>query len=285
MARKKRKIGFYYLTVINNGDLTILESYNKILKFIERKIKNERKQDLGNNKFCLLDKIKFDSGDEVSKLVFKSAKHNFRPNLIHKDTAEERDSPKQKEEGEIQKTHVVTKGKNGDLIFILEKHLNGLNINQVINYLNHFSKLKSKEKPMLFNFETIVKDDFLEEIDNLSRVICANIHVDKQLLGSEALNYSNRIDQANIDVVVTVKARKLGSIAEFTKDVYAKINGGERRINKIRIVGKNNNNNDVVLSTDFIERQEHINPEVNDETGEFSTKQVFIEMTQVLENF
>ena len=129
------------------------------------------------------------------------------------------------------------------------------------------------------------KDDFLDEIGHLSRVTCADIFVDKQLLGSEALDYSNRINQVKHEIVVTVKAKNNDTIADFARDLYAKFNGGENRIQKIRIVGRNEENNEVVINTDFIERQEYIMPEINEITGELSTAEVFVEMNAVIQNF
>ncbi|TAF75813.1 MAG: hypothetical protein EAZ53_05025 [Bacteroidetes bacterium] len=287
MARKRRKIGFYYLTVsIDNYDKQVV--FNQIITYIKDLPRASKKFNLGDNKFCVLDSVTPYLNDNRYKIVFKSATHSFRPNLIHQQTIDERENPKQIQEGEIEKTHILIKAINGDLVVIFEKHLGGIGMNQLVKYLNNFTSQFQRDQNLesfRFGHEIIVKDDFLEEIANLNRVTSAEIYVDKQILGGDALNFSNRTNQVKHEVVVSVKANNRSSISEFANDLYASFNGGENRINKIRLVGKNHDNNDVVIKTDFIERQEYINPEMNTETGEISTHDIFTEMENVLYNF
>lgn len=283
MARKKRKIAFYYLTV--NENLNLLDTFNLVLNHIDSLEKTEKTFNLGSNKFCLLDSLQFLNRNTKSKLIFKSATHSFRPNLIHKDTVDERESPKQLQEGEIEKTHIVTKFENNSISLIVEKHIQGITIGQFVKYLNNFAHQIEAEERINFGFEIVVKDNFLEEINQLTRITAADIVVDKQLLGSDALNYSNRIDHVKHEVTVSVKAKNNDNIEDFVRDTFAKFNGGQRNITKIRIVGRNEDNNEVILNTDFIERQEFINPEINEVTGELATNEVFIEMAVALENF
>lgn len=278
MQRKKRKIGFYYITVNEGNDL--LESFNITINSIQLMDKKRKVYNLGSNKFCIIDSI-VETKNNQTRIIFKSATHSYRPNLIHRDTIEERESPKEIKEGDLEKTHIVVDKKDGNILVVLEKHQNGINISQFIKYLNKFSL----KKEVNFGFETIVKENFLEEINNMSRVTIANIVIDKQLLGGDALNYSNRITQVKHDVMLTVKAKNKDTIADFVMDAFLKFNSGDTSISKIRIVGRNEDNNEVVLNTDFIERQEYINPEINETTGELSTLDVFSEMTSVLESF
>lgn len=282
MPRKKRKIGFYYLSV-NNEDTDILESFNRVIDYINSLDKSARNFSLGNNKFCLLDNVTFYQNKNQTNIIFKSATHNFRPNLIHSETVDERESPKDIQEGEVEKTHIVTNFVNNDLIVLLEKHLHGISINQFIKYINFFGS--HIEEPVRFNYETVVKDNFLEEIDNLSRVTCADIYVDKQMLGGEALNYSNHLSEVKHEVVLSVKSKKLESIADFARDAFAFLNGGNQDIKRIRLVGRNEDNNEVIINTDFIERQEFITPEINNVTGELISTEVFNEMNLAIQNF
>lgn len=189
------------------------------------------------------------------------------------------------EEGETQKTHLITKAINGDLIIILEKHQAGMTIQQIKSYLNFFASFLEVETQISFDFETIAKDNFLEEIESLSRVVSADVYVDKQLLGSEVLDYSERTSTVKHEVVVSVKAKNRDSISDFARDVYAKLNSGQNSIQRLRVVGRNNENNIVKINTDFIERQEYVNPTVNQVTGEIRTSDLFNEMEAVLQNF
>lgn len=283
MPRKKRKIGFYYLSVNEGNEL--VSSYNEVINYINSLQKQARTHDLGNNKFCFLESYETNANQSINKMILKCAKHSYRPNLVHRDTIIERENPKQLQEGEIEKSHIVMKIAEDTISIILDKHFGGVTIRQFVNYLNRFSHNLESEIPIRFGFEIVVKENFLEEIENLHRVTCADVVVDKQLLGSDALNYSNRINQVKHDIVLTVKAKKHNSIEDFARDVFSKFIGGEQSISKIRIVGRNEENNQVVLSTDFIERQEYVWAEFSESTGDVSSSDMFIEMTSVLENF
>ncbi|TPG44562.1 hypothetical protein [Flavobacterium pectinovorum] len=282
MPRKKRKIGFYYLCLINE-DLNLNESFKNVINYINGLDKTHKNFSLGNNKFCILDSVVFYQNDNQTNVIFKSATHSYRPNLIHKETVDERESPKDIAEGEIEKTHLVTNFVNNDLILLLEKHLHGISISQFVRYLNHYGA--QLDEPIQFKFETVVKDNFLEEINNLSRVTCADIYVDKQMLGGEALNYSDNLNEVKHEVILSVKSKKMESIADFARDTFAFLNGGNNSVRRIRLVGRNMDNNEVIINTDFIERQEYISPEINEITGEPVTHEVFNEMNLAIQNF
>jgi|SRR5690606_203099 len=284
MATKIRKIGFYYLTLIS-GDTTIETALKQTLNYIENLSKVDRNRTIKSPKFGFLDTINSNTQNTIHKIIFKSASHSFRPPLVHRDTIAERESPKSMEEGETQKTHLVTKAINGDVIILLEKHQAGLNMNQIKKYLNYFAMFLDVETQIRFDFETIAKDNFLEEIDNLSRVVSADVYVDKQLLGSEVLNYSERTNTVKHEVVVSVKAKNRNTISDFARDVYAKFNSGENSIQRLRVVGRNNENNVVKINTDFIERQEYVKPTVNQVTGEIRSSDLFNEMESAIQNF
>jgi len=284
MATKTRKIGFYYLTLIS-GDTTIENALNETLNHIDGLTKVDRSRTIRNPKFGFLDSINSNSENTKHKIIFKSASHSFRPPLVHRDTIAERESPKSMEEGETQKTHLITKAIGGDVIVILEKHQGGLTMKQIKNYLNFFANFVESESEIRFDFETIAKDNFLEEIENLSRVVSADVYVDKQLLGSEVLDYSERTSTVKHEVIVSVKAKNRDNISDFARDVYAKLNSGENSIQRLRVVGRNNENNVVKINTDFIERQEYVKPTVNQVTGEIRTSDLFSEMESVLQNF
>lgn len=284
MATKPRKIGFYYLTLVSGG-VPVEIALNRILTHFSTLSKVVRNRTIKNQKFGFLDTVNTNIENTRHKIIFKSASHSFRPPLVHRETITERESPKSMAEGETQKTHLVTKAINGDVIILLEKHQAGLNMNQIKNYLNYFASSLNAEIPLKFDYETIAKDNFLEEIDNLTRVVSADVYVDKQLLGSEVLDYSERTNTVKHEVVVSVKAKNRNTISDFARDVYAKLSSGENTIQRLRVVGRNNENNVVKINTDFIERQEFVRPNVNQVTGEIRSNDLFNEMENVLQNF
>ena len=104
MKNIKRKVGFYFLSVVNNeGNLSIEDELNRLVKFIEAQTKKVRKQDISDAKFCFLDSSEFLEDDATLKLLFKSANHSYRAPLLNKNTIEERENPKTMDEGERKK--------------------------------------------------------------------------------------------------------------------------------------------------------------------------------------
>ncbi|PCI03616.1 MAG: hypothetical protein COB81_03775 [Flavobacteriaceae bacterium] len=284
MVRKIRKIGFYYLT-LEEGDLSVLDSLNLVLDYIDGLPNTDRKRVVSGPKFGLLHSIRSFNRKTRHQLIFKSAIRNFRPPLLDSLTVSERDSPKRIEEGELQKTHFVTKVVGGDVIIILEKFLGCISIKQAIKYLNHFARLLDLDDRIKFGFETIAKDNFLEEINGMARVTCADVYVDKQLLAGDVLDYSERISSVKHEIVISVKAKNRDSISEFAQDVFAQFNGGENRVRRLRIVGRNSDNNVVKINSDFIEKQEYVSPIINEDTGEVLSDEMLDEIEVVFANY
>lgn len=282
MAYKTRKIGFYYIAI--SDDASDLQTrYLETLEHIRQLDKADRRRSIVGDKFGYLDTISSFNNNERHQLIFKSATNNFRPPLLDRNTVIERDSPKTISEGEIHKTHLISKIIGGDLIVIVESYRDGVSIKQIIKYLNSFAERLPNS--CHFQEEMIVKDDFLEEVNALDRVTAAEIYVDKQLLGSDALNYSERINSVKHEVVISAKAKNRDSISDFARDVYALLSGGEQRIKRIRLQGRNNDNNLVVINTDRIERKEYVTADIDDNTGEILTPQLLQEMEVVMFNF
>lgn len=280
--RTKRKLGFYYLSI--NRDSGLVEIFKNTINHIRLKNKDDRKYDLGNNRFCFLDYCDIRNGEERYCLIIKSAKYNHIPKLIHKDTLEERNNPKQKEEGEVEKTHIVIKVLDNSICLISDRHQGGVTITQLISYLNKFIQ-HDDGNDAKFNYEKVLNEDFLNEIDNLERVIQADLIVDRMLLGSEALNFSERTEHIKQYMTLTVKAEPKHSIIDAVKEWFRKIGGVNSKIYRIRIKGKNEDNNQVVLNTDGIEKQEYIEVNVDEETGEVQSIELLEQINQILNTF
>jgi len=287
MPRKKRKIGFYYLTLRSSQDIEdgLIDIYDRVINFILTKNNEERNVNLSSNKFGYLASVNPFNRDFRKQLIFKSAIHSYRPPLIHSQTVAERENPKLLQEGELNKTHAISKEINGDVIIIIERSQKGLTINQVVEYLNIFVNQIDFGYSFRFDSETVADDNFEEKIREFSRVVSAEIFVDKQMLGSAALDYSNNIETVQQDIIVKIKAKKRNTIIDFARDAFAKFNGGQREIRRMRIVGRNQDNNEVKINTDFIERQEYINAIIDENTGEFNSHSILEEMEIIMQNF
>lgn len=291
----KRKIAFYYLFLKQNDvEFPIQESLNNLLAFLIDKACIERKQDISSEKFAFIDNYteNIQSDCTLLKLLFKSAKHSYRAPLLNKDTVEERENPKTMAEGERMKTHALIKFKEDDAILFLETGNNIMTCSNIVDYLNktipHYNAQFSSDDEKIigrFCFDMIPRDDFREVLDSMSRVTCAEIYVDKRILGSDVLNYSNPSETIKEDVVLSVKAERKKDIKEHMYDIIDKFNNVTSGIRRIRIKGKLSNNNESVIDTNFIIKKEFVEAQQNEDTGEFNTQFMFSQLETLSEDF
>lgn len=294
MKNIKRKVGFFYLTFHRSADSEstneVKDELFRVLHFITPKSRKFKKQDISDERFCFLDSIEFHDETEVIKLLFKSAKHSYRAPLLNKNTVEERENPKTIEEGEQFKTHLLIKFIDGDALVFLESYKNGLTLKLVTEYFNEFilrynGSHKREKIEGHFSFDAVPRDDFREVLDNMNRVVCASLYIEKQILGSDVLNYSNVTDNIQEDVIVEVKSKRGESIKHAIYDFLAKLNGGKTAIRKMRVKGVLPNNNESIIDTSFIIKKEYIDAQQNEDTGEINTQYLFTQLEELSNSF
>ena len=225
----KRKVGYYYLEFVQGEEcLPTREPFIKVMRYCMRMVKNRRLFDLPNHKFCFLDECSESVRHEnLFQIVFKSAKHSYRAPLLDKNTANERDNPKTLEEGELYKTHMVIKFQENDecgAVYI-ENAQNLLTMQQVVIYLNFILRKYNEEEDRglqiegCFKQSAMARSDFRQALDEMSRVSVATFIVDKSIVGSSALNYSNLTDEAQEDIQLTIINRSfsINIIKQFDK--------------------------------------------------------------------
>lgn len=285
----KRKISYNYLFLkMGEFEQPIENALSTILNYIISKEKVDRKQDVNNEKIAFLDNINYDTTSEyhTMQILFKSAKHSYRAPLLDKNTVESRENPKTMSEGEQMKTHVLVKFKDGDAIIFLETGSNMLTCGNIVNYLNqallsYNSQFREDDEQRLlgkFSFEMIARDDFQEILQGMDRVLCAEIFIDKSVLGSEVLNFSNSAEQVKENILLTIKAERKKSIKETLYDIIDKYNSAQSKIRRIRITGKNTNGNASIIDTDFIVKKEFIEVQQDSDTGEYIYANVFSQL-------
>lgn len=130
----------------------------------------------------------------------------------------------------------------------------------------------------------IPRDDFKEVLDNMKRVICASIYIEKQILGSDTLNFSNMTDNIQEDIIIEVKSKRGESIKHAVYDFLAKC-GGNSKIKKIRAKGVLPNKSESVIDTSFILKKEYIEAQQNEDTGEINTSYMFSQLTKLAQDF
>ena len=288
-----RKIGFYFLTLRQRDfEFPIQDNLIQLLNYLQERTRIERKQDIGGDKIVFLDYCTPEGDDNLLKLLFKSAKHSYRAPLINKNTVEERENPKEIDEGEQMKTHALVKFKDGDGILFLETGGGMLSYHGLAEYLNRMLALyngqfTNDERKILGHFciDMIPRDDFREVLNSMHRVSCATIFTDKRILGSEALNYSEPSEELKEEVVIELKAKRGKSIMQHINDFLDRANGANSEIRRIRVKGKLPNNNERIIDTGFIIKKEYIDAQQNEDTGEYNTAYMFSQLVSLSNDY
>lgn len=86
------------------------------------------------------------------------------------------------------------------------------------------------------------------------------------------------------ELKLTLSASKSESITEVAIDLYNSFASGSD-ISKVRIYGVDENNNEKILDTTFMGRVEFIKVDLNQETGEVNTTQLFTGLVKMANSF
>jgi hypothetical protein len=260
----------------------------EVVKFIKKKSKKNKIRDLKGDKFCFLEN--FHIVDEPNKDrteiygFIKSARNKFRPNIVNRQTGEERPNPRLLVEGDIEKTHfaIVLDRKLNEVYFIHQYNFYGITIKEVLAYLKFFAMQYAEKKKLKKTFTLkhliIPEVGFIEALQAMSRVKVADVYIDKQLLGSDALNMSNRLVNVKSEMKLTIGSTPRNSIKSTAVDIFNSFTAGDKSISKIRIEGKDSRDNDILIDTSFMNRQEFITVDKENETGELVSSQVISEL-------
>lgn len=281
---EKRRIGFFNIYCIEGEKtLNVVENLAKTLRFIANQTNKLKKKDINDDRICFLDFYDYNEEEGLIKILFKSARHSYRAPLLNRNTIESRENPKTKDEGEQVKTHLLIKFVEGDAIVFLETGRNILSMKIITEYLNTFISIynnshKKEHIEGYFRFNMIPRDDFNEVLENMQRVTFAEVFIDKQILGGDALNFSDRIEHVQEDIAISLKTIKKESIKQTIYDILLKITGGRTDIKRIRIKGKMSDSSESIIDTDFIVRKEYIEAQQSEETGEYNTQYMFSQL-------
>jgi hypothetical protein len=286
MASKPRKIKFYTLEQTDHGTKEVgpAQIIREVINYVNALPVTERTYKINSKKLCYLA-----SGtgpyNGIHSLIIKSAAIGYRPPVMDHDTLAERQNPKREREGDREKTHIVIRYTADDVFLVVESNGNGVGIKAIIRYLRAFTRRYkhsiNERMDLSLNFSIIAKDDFLDEVRSMSRVVLGKVYVEKSVLGGNALRYSNRTQSVRHEIVMNIKAKKEDSILTTIEDIYNKIATAGSRITKIRVEGKTANNGNTVADTSFIEKLENIDADVNSFTGVINSASIMTQLRDI----
>lgn len=288
---KKRKVTFYDIIFQGCDSINETKIYlSNLLTFIQGLTPCDRKVDLHSERFCFMDNLQTDDSGEYYRILFKSARHSYRAPLLDRVTINERENPKLMTEGEQMKTHAIIKVLPGKITLILEQGANCMTSSNIAYYLNQFVPQYNEEHPEqaiygMFIAQQILKNDFWEQLQSMSRVKKAIVVTDKRVLGSESLNYSQRMysikDTINIDIV----AKRKESLKDTVTDIWNSRIAGRSEITSIRVEGLGEHNEQTIINTEQFAKVEYVEANQNEDTGEFNTLDLFNRMMLVAQRY
>lgn len=282
----KHQIAYYIIEYKYDDNTTgnLVDMLSRVLTYIHglEKVQRKRNDFSNQDKFAYLSDSS--NANNIFKVTLKSASHSYRAPLIHRDTLSERQNPKQMEEGEQVKTHIVIDANSG---YVTKDTMQrGVAMNAFICYLNSFliNVYNNDETEGKFEYSDVPSDNFRDEINSLDRVSLAEITTDKQILGSPALGYNGRMEEVHEDVNITIKAKRGGSIKDrVLSTILPSLNNN--RICRIKIKGKDEYGNNRTLDSLNLLKKTYVEVEKDENTGEFESESMLTQLKSALPQF
>ena len=288
---KKRKVAFFNIILQGSENVSEMKvCLANVLQYIHSLQPVERKEDLSSERFCFLDNLQVTEGGEYSKLLFKSARHSYRAPLLDRDTIGERDNPKRITEGEQMKTHAVIRYFEDIILLVLEQGSNCMTSGNIARYLNRFLLKFNQENPDqaasgTFIVQPVFKENFLEQLQAMNRVMKAMIYTDKRILGSDSLNFMERTSNVKEEVSINLSVKRGSSMKDAILDVWNRLIAGRTEITRIRVEGEGEHDEKTIINTDQFAKIEYIEVNQNEDTGEFVTPEVFNWMMLIAQRY
>jgi len=285
MSISKRKVTRYAVRVIGKTDEEERPSalIKEVLKAVMRGPKEERRiDDTAHNRFHLLDAYNERSSNGVG--YFKSAKYHHRPPLISRLTLDERDNPKELEEGEAEKTHFAIGYGNKEALLLLESKAGGVSIGTFIQYLNkHLSRLISDGDNFIV-YDLYVTGKFLDKLKEMSRATLAEMYTTSEVISDTFKKVIPMTSQTKEEVVLTIKAKRGLSIKDVIKSTYRYFSSkDDQRITRIKVYGKSEDNDGILLDTNKLAESEYVEVDL-DENGQVLTPSITDKLKAIIKS-
>lgn len=301
MKTKEVKVTYHELwkefIVPSNEDPLDAEPFKEIselVDFICSLPLKERFFDLQrNDKFCYLDELnkqELSGGNCMLLGIMESARSAFLPKVINRSSGAKRKNPKNRFEGDIERTHFIILITKKDVLLFLEYNYSGIRVHNFVNYLKYFLSIKSrkeKDGPLDYyiSHAEIAPISFMTQLESAIKSSKLEVFFDKAILGSsEALSFSNRIESIQKEIMFTFKAKPKLSLSNYALDLASKMEGN-KNIKRIRVFAKNQDDHDVIIDTQAVCMKSVFTCEVNEETGELNSAQVFKQLKMSAEAY
>lgn len=274
------------------GEADQREPYHEVVSLLEHIINLPLKKrffDLKDDKFCYLDEFEQVQEKPFFRGVIESARSAFRPKLINKSNGQKRVNPRELSEGDIDRTHFFIGIYPSEVKLFIEYNYSGVRVQNFVNYLKHFLKPYSRRNHIEVDYSILHLEvapvSFMTQLESAIKSSRMELYMDKQILGTSALNFSDRTVAVKRDVVLSVAAKRNEDIKTLIMDVFASFNDSEKGLRRLRVFAKNQDNHDVIIDTQALCMKSVFVVDVNEDTGELNTSQVYRQMQSIAEAY
>ncbi|WP_318444748.1 hypothetical protein [Photobacterium leiognathi] len=314
VATKKevtKSIGFYRLRVkklrtpVDNPVYMDINKFKETLIYIDQLNDQQRLYDIentsGRKKFHFLKSLK-DCNNNCYELIFSSAKYEYRPPVIDKQTLKTKENPRTMTEGDEELTHVKIYLKQDHADILIEERINGITSRGISDYLNSFKhiqiteqkiayeKLSLEQKTLIgpmpvnnfrFSISYIANDDFQKALLDATKICAGHIYIEKELIkGSEFARYSNKLSTYTNDLEITLKSSD--DILDILSDYYEEHSSGVSQINRIKVEIQDELGKQSIIDTERFKLKKTIEVETNIIDGVIISTEMFSEMSKLL---
>jgi hypothetical protein len=274
MSVSKRKLGFYncYINNYEDGknDKSIFDQifFKDLLKYIIELPQKDRIEKKETNKkiYCLKSS---NTVKNVITIVFQSGKYGHNPDYISSIDGEIRPTAKRFVDAEEEITHLCIKVKPDKAIFVLEERQSGMSAKRIIEYFNAYIDDFNKNTGKIYNYKLLIEDYPLDNIDALldklkeSKVL--ELFMKKNDVFDEMKGFAKfQSPLVRDQVVLTLKAKQRESFPESIKNwVKGATKTKKNKYTRIRLIGKNDDNNPLIFDTEVFRKKEYIESMLN----------------------
>ena len=129
-------------------------------------------------------------------------------------------------------------------------------------------------------------NNFKTELERFVRSKVAEIYYEKQILGNDFLNLTDRLIPVKEDVIVTVKAEKGMDIQKIALKAFDLLESKKDNcISRVRIKGNDEYGNESTIDTGIMVRKEFVKSKIDEETGEFDTEDLIKQIVNIANSF
>ena len=262
----------------------VRQAISDFLSIIVKKDLQSKKHDVKKKKKVIwLDNIE-DLQDGNYNLVFKSAKYDQSRKVRDTDTMDDLGIQKRPQDGDEEKTHLCIRLRNGAERFtaVLESNTFGITVTDIAAYLN--SQFNSIQEDSTENysystsFEMMLGEDFLVELDGMTKINLLRLTVDIAELGGDFQDFAGTNEVRSTVELYIRKERGKGvnipkKLISNTYNQHKNANA-KKKIKKIAVEGSNNSGN-LKIDTDSIHMKHSIEVETLQPTNEVNTFDFF----------